>query len=517
VRALLSVSDKRGLVAFARDLAGLGWEIVSTGGTAETLRQAGLPVIPIERVTGFPEMMDGRVKTLHPKVHGGLLARRAHAGDRAALAEHGITPIDLVAVNLYPFRETVAKPGVTFEQAIEQIDIGGPSMLRSAAKNHQDVIVVVDPDDYPVVIAGLKAGELTPGASPGSPGLRRDLAAKVFAHTAAYDAAIHGYLTKDAPGWPERITLALERRQELRYGENPHQPAALYASPEPGIRDLEQLHGKELSFNNLLDVDASVAAVAPWAGSDAAACAIIKHTTPCGIALGRSPREAYERALATDRTSSFGSVIAFNAAVDRGAAEAMRDLFVEVVVAPTFADDALTVFRDKKNLRVVRLPGGEAAGWDYKRIRGGFLAQERSRAAQAADEAGWRVVTRRAPTDVEWRDLRFAWAAVGVVKSNAILLARDQAAIGIGAGQMSRVDASFLAIHKARQQGHDPAGAVLASDAFFPFADGVEEAARAGVRAIIQPGGSVKDAEVAAAADQAGMAMVFTGIRQFRH
>jgi len=510
VRALLSVSDKRGLVAFARDLAGLGWEIVSTGGTAETLRQAGLPVIPIERVTGFPEMMDGRVKTLHPKVHGGLLARRAHAGDRAALAEHGITPIDLVAVNLYPFRETVAKPGVTFEQAIEQIDIGGPSMLRSAAKNHQDVIVVVDPDDYPVVIAGLKAGELTPG-------LRRDLAAKVFAHTAAYDAAIHGYLTKDAPEWPERITLALERRQELRYGENPHQAAALYASPEPGIRDLEQLHGKELSFNNLLDVDASVAAVAPWAGSDAAACAIIKHTTPCGIALGRSPREAYERALATDRTSAFGSVIAFNAAVDRGAAEAMRDLFVEVVVAPAFADDALTVFRDKKNLRVVRLPGGEAAGWDYKRIRGGFLAQERSRAAQAADEAGWRVVTRRAPTDVEWRDLRFAWAAVGVVKSNAILLARDQAAIGIGAGQMSRVDASFLAIHKARQQGHDPAGAVLASDAFFPFADGVEEAARAGVRAIIQPGGSVKDAEVAAAADQAGMAMVFTGIRQFRH
>ncbi|HLB82348.1 MAG TPA: bifunctional phosphoribosylaminoimidazolecarboxamide formyltransferase/IMP cyclohydrolase [Gemmatimonadales bacterium] len=510
MRALLSVSDKRGLVAFARDLAGLGWEIVSTGGTAETLRQAGLPVIPIERVTGFPEMMDGRVKTLHPKVHGGLLARRAHAGDRAALAEHGITPIDLVAVNLYPFRETVAKPGVTFEQAIEQIDIGGPSMLRSAAKNHQDVIVVVDPDDYPVVIAGLKAGELTPG-------LRRDLAAKVFAHTAAYDAAIHGYLTKDAPEWPERITLALERRQELRYGENPHQAAALYASPEPGIRDLEQLHGKELSFNNLLDVDASVAAVAPWAGSDAAACAIIKHTTPCGIALGRSPREAYERALATDRTSAFGSVIAFNAAVDRGAAEAMRDLFVEVVVAPAFADDALTVFRDKKNLRVVRLPGGEAAGWDYKRIRGGFLAQERSRAAQAADEAGWRVVTRRAPTDVEWRDLRFAWAAVGVVKSNAILLARDQAAIGIGAGQMSRVDASFLAIHKARQQGHDPAGAVLASDAFFPFADGVEEAARAGVRAIIQPGGSVKDAEVAAAADQAGMAMVFTGIRQFRH
>jgi len=512
VRALLSVSDKRGVVEFARELVALGWELVSTGGTAEALRQAGLPVIPIERVTGFPEMMDGRVKTLHPNVHGGLLARRAHPGDRAALAEHGITPIDLVAVNLYPFRETVVKPGVTFEQAIEQIDIGGPSMLRSAAKNHQDVIVVVDPDDYPVVIAALK--DMARGVSPG---LRRELATKVFAHTAAYDAAIHGYLTQDAPGWPERITLALDRRQELRYGENPHQAAALYAASEPGIRDLQQLHGKELSFNNLLDVDAAVAAVAPWAGSDAVACAIIKHTTPCGIALGRSPREAYERALATDRTSAFGSVIAFNVAVDRGAAEAMRDLFVEVVVAPAFADDALSAFRDKKNLRVVRLPAGDAAGWDYKRIRGGFLVQERSRPAQAAGEAGWKVVTRRAPTDAEWRDLRFAWAAVGVVKSNAILLARGQAAVGIGTGQMSRVDASFLAIHKARQQGHDPAGAVLASDAFFPFADGVEEAARAGVSAIIQPGGSVKDAEVVAAADQAGVAMVFTGIRQFRH
>src|SRR5947207_4497835 len=462
-------------------------------------------------------MMERRAKTLHPKVHGGLLARRAHPGDRAALAEHGITPIDLVAVNLYPFRETVAKPGVTFEQAIEQIDIGGPSMLRSAAKNHQDVIVVVDPDDYPMVMAALKAGSLTPGASPGNTELRKDLAAKVFAHTAAYDAAIHGYLTKDAAGWPERITLALDRLQELRYGENPHQAAALYATSEPGVRDLQQLHGKELSFNNLLDLDAAVAAVAPWAGSDAVACAIIKHTTPCGIALGRSPREAYERALATDRTSAFGSVIAFNVAVDRPTAEAMRELFVEVVMAPVFADDAVAVFREKKNLRVVRLPAGEAAGWDWKRIRGGFLAQERSRIAQIMNEAGWRVVTSRPPDDVEWRDLRFAWAAVGAVKSNAILVARDEAAIGIGAGQTSRVDASFLAIHKARQQGHDPAGAVLASDAFFPFADGVEEAARAGVRAIIQPGGSVKDAEVVAAADQASLAMVFTGLRQFRH
>ena len=515
-RALLSVSDKRGIVELARELVALGWEIVSTGGTAEALRQAGISVIPIEQVTGFPEMMDGRVKTLHPKVHGGLLARRAHPGDRAALAEHGITPIDLVVVNLYPFRETVAKPGVNFEQAIEQIDIGGPSMLRSAAKNHQDVFVVVDPDDYSRVVAALKGEGLTPGTSPG---LRRELAAKVFAHTAAYDAAIHGYLTKDTPGWPERITLALQRRQELRYGENPHQAGALYATAEPGIRDLEQLSGKELSFNNLLDLDAGLLAVAPWSsrGADRAACAIIKHTTPCGIALGRSAREAYERALATDRTSAFGSVIAFNVAVDRAAAEAMRELFVEVVVAPAFADDAIAVFREKKNLRVVRLPAGEAGGWDWKRMRGGFLAQQRSHIEQVMDETGWKVVTRRPPGDVEWRDLRFAWGAVGAVKSNAILLVRDEAAIGIGAGQTSRVDASFLAIHKARQQGHDPKGAVLASDAFFPFADGVEEAARAGVRAIIQPGGSVKDAEVVAAADEADLAMVFTGIRQFRH
>jgi phosphoribosylaminoimidazolecarboxamide formyltransferase / IMP cyclohydrolase len=509
VRALLSVSDKHGIVEFARALAAMGWEIVSTGGTAAALAQAGVAVLPIERVTGFPEIMDGRVKTLHPKVHGGLLARRRHPGDRAALAEHGITPIDLVAVNLYPFRETAVRPGATFEQAIEQIDIGGPSMLRSAAKNHPDVIVVVDPDDYPVVIAALEAGELTPE-------LRRRLAAKVFAHTAGYDAAIHAYLAQDGAAWPERLTLALERRQALRYGENPHQAAALYAADEPGIRDLRQLHGKELSFNNLLDADAAVAAVAAW--PDRIACAIIKHTTPCGIALGRTAAAAYERALATDRTSAFGSVIAFNEAVDRAAAEAMRELFVEVVVAPAFADDALALFREKKNLRVIVLPRpADLPSRDFKRIRGGFLVQDRFRPSQAVDEAGWKVVTRRPPTADERRDLRFAWAAVGSVKSNAVLLARDEAAIGIGAGQMSRVDASFLAVHKAREQSHDPAGAVLASDAFFPFPDGVEEAGAAGVRAIIQPGGSVKDDEVTAAADRLGMAMVFTGVRQFRH
>ena len=514
MRALLSVSDKRGIVEFARALVALGYEIVSTGGTAEALRQGGVAVVPIERVTGFPEMMDGRVKTLHPKVHGGLLARHGHAGDERALKEHGITPIDLVAVNLYPFRETVAKPETTFEQAIEHIDIGGPSMLRSAAKNHERVVVVVDPDDYPKIIAGLRAGSLTPGASPG---LRRDLAAKVFAHTAAYDATIVNYLTRTGEELPAALTLILERRQALRYGENPHQRAALYATDEArGIRELVQHHGKELSFNNLLDVDAAVSALVPWA--DRPACVIIKHTTPCGIALGATPAEAYTRALDTDRTSAFGSVVAFNTVVDRAAAEAMRELFVEVVVAPRYHDDTLAVYREKKNLRVVELPRPAAEpAWDFKRIRGGFLVQDRFHPGGEAAETAWKVVTKREPSGVEWRDLRFAWAAVAAVKSNAILLAKGEAAIGIGAGQMSRVDASFLAVHKARQQGFDPAGAVLASDAFFPFRDGVDEAAQAGVTAIIQPGGSVRDAEVIAAADERGLAMVFTGMRQFRH
>jgi len=511
VRALISVSDKRGLVEFAQGLVALGWEIISTGGTAEALRRAQVPVIGIEDVTGFPEMMDGRVKTLHPKVHGGLLGRRDHPGDVAAMKQHGITPIDLVAVNLYPFRETVAKPSTTFEQAIEQIDIGGPSMLRSAAKNHAAVIVIVDPSDYPSVIEDLKVGEVVEEK-------RRALATKVFAHTAAYDAAILGYLSRSDEALPSRLSVVLERQQPLRYGENPHQRAALYATDERGIRDLKQLHGKELSFNNLLDVDAAVNAVAPWGPEDRPACAIIKHTTPCGIALGRNAADAYQRALATDKTSAFGSVIAFNTVVDRAAAEAMRDLFVEVVVAPRIDAEALKVFQAKKNLRVVELPRPtDEPTWDWKRIRGGFLVQDRFRFSGVSDEAGWKVATTRRPTDAEWNDLRFAWAAVGAVKSNAILIARDEAAIGIGAGQMSRVDSSFLAVHKARQQGHDPKGAVLASDAFFPFPDGVDEAAAAGIVAIIQPGGSVKDAEVIAAADKHGLAMVLTGTRQFRH
>ena len=506
------MSDKRGIVDFARQLVGLGWEIVSTGGTAEALRREQVPVIGIENVTGFPEMMDGRVKTLHPKVHGGLLGRRDNPHDLAAMRQHDITPIDLVAVNLYPFRETVAKPQTTFAQAIEHIDIGGPSMLRSAAKNHAHVIVVVDPDDYASVIEDLKAGEVGEER-------RRALATKVFAHTAAYDAAILAYLSRTSESLPSTNVQILHQQQLLRYGENPHQRAALYGTDEPGIRDLKQLHGKELSFNNLLDVDAAVMAIAPWQTKDArVACVIIKHTTPCGIALGRNAADAYARALATDRTSAFGSVIAFNTVVDRAAAEAMRDLFVEVVVAPRVDAAALAVFQEKKNLRVVELPKfADEPTLDYKRVRGGFLVQDRFRYSAVADESGWKVATGRPPTDAQWNDLRFAWAAAGSIKSNAIILVKDEAAIGIGAGQMSRVDSSFLAVHKARQQGHDPRGAVLASDAFFPFRDGVDEAAAAGVAAIIQPGGSVKDAEVIAAADEHDLAMILTGMRQFRH
>ncbi len=512
MRALLSVSDKRGIVDFARQLVELRWEIVSTGGTAEALRREGIPVVLVEQVTGFPEMMDGRVKTLHPKVHGGLLARRDNSGDLAAMQQHGITPIDLVAVNLYPFRETVAKPATTFAQAIEQIDIGGPSMLRSAAKNHQSVIVIVDPDDYPSIITRLKDGGVAVNE-------RQALAAKVFAHTAAYDAAILAYLSRSQESLPPTLSVVMQRQQALRYGENPHQRAALYVTDEPGIRDMHQLHGKELSFNNLLDVDAAVMAVAPWQGRDSrAACVIIKHTTPCGIALGRNAADAYARALATDRTSAFGSCVAFNTVVDRAAAEAMRDLFVEVVVAPRIDADALAVFREKKNLRVVELPRtDDQPTLDYKRVRGGFLVQDRFRYSEVAEESKWQVATTRRPTDAQWNDLRFAWAAVGSIKSNAIILVKDEATIGIGAGQMSRVDSSFLAVHKARQQGHDPRGAVLASDAFFPFRDGVDEAAAAGVAAIIQPGGSVRDAEVIRAADEHDLAMILTGMRQFRH
>jgi phosphoribosylaminoimidazolecarboxamide formyltransferase/IMP cyclohydrolase len=507
-RALISVSDKRGIVAFAQGLVQLGWEIVSTGGTATALRAAGVPVMPVDEVTRFPELLDGRVKTLHPAVHGALLARRDLPEHMAALREHAIVPIDLVAVNLYPFQMTIARPDVSFDDAVENIDIGGPSMLRSAAKNHEFVLPVVDPTDYPQVLELLRTGGLTGE-------VRREFAAKVFAHTADYDAAIAGYLTAAEDGLPRRLGIAMERVQSLRYGENPGQRAALYVTEEPrGMRDLTQRQGKELSFNNLLDIDAAMWAVACW--TNRPACSVIKHTTPCGLAVAGSASEAFRRARATDPVSAFGSVVAFNTVVDRGTAQAMSDLFVEVVVAPSFHDEALGVFAAKKALRVVELPVSRGPGaLDLKRVRGGFLVQDQFQFDPS--DHGWQVATDRHPTEREWNDLRFAWAAVASVKSNAIVLAREEAAIGIGAGQMSRVDSVFLAIHKARQQGHDPAGGVLASDGFFPFADNIELTAAAGITAIIQPGGSVRDAEVVEAANRHGIAMVMTGHRQFRH
>ncbi|HEX2450703.1 MAG TPA: bifunctional phosphoribosylaminoimidazolecarboxamide formyltransferase/IMP cyclohydrolase [Gemmatimonadales bacterium] len=507
-RALISVSDKRAIVAFAQGLVDLGWEIVSTGGTAATLKAADVPVMTVDSVTGFPELLDGRVKTLHPRIHAPLLARRDLPQHMAALAEHGIAPIDLVAVNLYPFQMTIAKPDVSFEDAIENIDVGGPSMLRSAAKNHESVIPVVDPTDYGRVLTLLRQG--------GVPAeVRRELAAKVFAHTGDYDTAIARYFTPTEDGLPRRMGLSLERLQVLRYGENPHQRAALYVTEEArGMRDLRQRHGKELSFNNLLDIDAAAWAVACWPTKPA--CCLVKHTTPCGLAVANTAEEAFLRARSTDPQSAFGAVVAFNTVVDEATATAMSDLFVEVVVAPSFHEQALAVFAQKKAIRVVELPVSRGSGsLDYKRVRGGFLVQDRF--TFDPSDQGWRVASRRSPTEAEWVDLHFAWAAVASVKSNAILLARGEMAIGIGAGQMSRVDASFLAVHKARQQGHETAGAVLASDGFFPFADGVEEAAAAGVTAIIQPGGSVRDDEVIAAADRHHIAMVLTGRRQFRH
>jgi phosphoribosylaminoimidazolecarboxamide formyltransferase / IMP cyclohydrolase len=508
-RALLSVSDKSGLLDFARGLHALGWELLSTGGTARTLREAGVPVQDVADVTRFPEMLDGRVKTLHPAVHGGLLARRDLPEHMQAIAEHGIAPIDLVAVNLYPFRETAARKGASPEDVIEQIDIGGPSMLRSAAKNFASVTTVVDPADYSRVLALFMSGE-------DDIGVRRRLAAKVFEHTAAYDAAIAGWFaSQEADRFPDRMTIALTKAQDLRYGENPGQSAAFYVErPGTGLAGLVQHGGKELSFNNLLDLEGALLATGPFAGETC--CAIIKHTTPCGLATGATALEAYRKALACDPVSAFGSVISFSAPVDDEAAEAVSSLFVECVVAPSFSDHAKEILGRKKNLRVLEGSAGWTTGaLDFKRVRGGFLAQERP-PELIADE-GWKVVTARQPTPEERRDLLFAWRAVASVKSNAIVLARDGATIGIGAGQMSRVDAAFLASHKASLAGHATAGAALGSDAYFPFRDGVDQAAQAGVRAIVQPGGSIRDAEVIAAADEHGMTMVFTGARLFRH
>ena len=510
-RALLSVSDKTGVVEFAGALVELGWDLVSTGGTAKALRAAGLAPRDISEVTGFPEMLDGRVKTLHPAVHGALLARRDEPEHMAALAAREITPIDLVAVNLYPFRETVARRDVTPEAAIENIDIGGPSMLRSAAKNFKSVWVIADPSDYQKVLGALRAGD-------DDEDLRTLLAGKVYAHTAAYDAAIAAWFAKERHDkFPQTIVVSFDRAQSLRYGENPGQTAAFYMErPGAGIAGLKQRGGKELSFNNILDLEGALLAVDPYDGETA--CAIVKHTTPCGLAIAGTPLDAYRKALACDPVSAFGSVISFTVPVDDATAEAVSSLFVECVVAPEFSGGAVEILWRKKNLRV--LEGRAALGTsdnnlDYKRVRGGVLVQER--APVVIDDRDWKVVTKRAPSPEEYRDLLFVWRAVASVKSNAIVLARDGATIGIGAGQMSRVDAAFLAVHKARQQSHETAGAVLGSDAYFPFRDGVDQAVEAGVRAIVQPGGSVRDPEVVAAADEAGIAMIFTGKRQFRH
>jgi phosphoribosylaminoimidazolecarboxamide formyltransferase/IMP cyclohydrolase len=507
--ALLSVSNKHGLVDFARGLTKLGWDIVSTGGTAKALRDATVPVRDVSDLTGFPEMLDGRVKTLHPAVHGGLLARRATPEHMESLQTQSIPPIDLVAVNLYPFRETAARPNVTPEDVIEQIDIGGPAMLRSAAKNFEFVTVVCDPSDYGSVLTTLEQNN-------DDIDFRRRLASKVFEHTAAYDSAIAQWFAAERSDlFPEVVTVSFERAQTLRYGENPDQRAAFYVDWHgAGLSGLTQKGGKELSFNNLLDLEGALLTTDSFAGETC--CAIIKHTTPCGLAVGTSALEAYQKALACDPASAFGSVISFSTQVDDATADAVSSLFVECIVAPSFSEGALEVLGRKKNLRVLE----GTATWspralDYKRVRGGLLAQERPK--PPVDESQWRVVSHRYPTDEERMNLVFAWKAVGSVKSNAIVLARDGATIGIGAGQMSRVDASFLARHKAESAGHDTKGAVMGSDAYFPFRDGVDQAVEAGVTAIIQPGGSIRDEEVIAAANEHDIAMIFTGQRQFRH
>jgi phosphoribosylaminoimidazolecarboxamide formyltransferase / IMP cyclohydrolase len=516
-RALLSVSDKTGLAAFAQALHEAGWDLVSTGGTAALLREGGLPVRDVSEITAHPEMMDGRVKTLHPAVHAGILARRDVPGDMQALAMQGYEGIDMVVVNLYPFHEAVAA-GSPLPRAMDKVDIGGPTMLRAAAKNHAAVIVVVDPADYDAVLAAVRDG--TADAQ-----LRRRLARKVFDHTARYDAAIAAYFGRSdddtaAEPLPAALRLELRRAQSLRYGENPDQAAAFYAetdAPAGSLPALEQLHGRELSFNNLLDVDAAAAAISAWAGDAVAACVIVKHTTPCGLAIAASPLEAYRRALAGDPVSAFGGIVAFNDRVDAATAAELAGTFLEIVVAPGFEPAALETLQRKKNLRLIVLPVQHAADeeLDFKRVRGGFLVQNRM--SMRFDEAAWRVVSRREPTAQELDDLRFAWCACASVKSNAIVLARDGRTIGIGAGQMSRVDSSRIAVLKAQDQQAETAGAALASDAFFPFRDGVDAAAAAGVRCIIQPGGSVRDEEVVAAADEHDMAMIFTGRRVFRH
>ena len=512
MRALLSVYDKTGAVVLARALGDLGCEIISTGGTLRHLREAGIPATAVADVTGFPEILDGRVKTLHPAIHAGLLARRDEADHVAALAAHGIAPIDLLAVNLYPFAATVAAPGVSLAAAIEQIDVGGPAMIRAAAKNFASVLVLTDPADYAPVAADLAAGGVDEAR-------RRALAAKAFAHVAAYDAVVAAYLRgEDAQAdFPAEWSVAGTRVQELRYGENPGQRAAAYrrsraGQPVRGVLDAEQLAGKELSFNNLLDADAAWAALAGFPGP---AVAIVKHTIPCGLATRETLADAFTAALAGDPVSAFGGIVALNRPLDGETARRLAETFFEVVIAPGFSPDAREALAGKRQLRLLAMPASDTAPpapWDIRPIAGGLLVQDADEMPD--DPAAWRIVSRREPTGTEWEDLRHAWAAVRHVKSNAIVLARERAVVGVGSGQPNRLESVRLAVAKASDRAP---GAALASDAFFPFADGLEAAIAAGVTTAIQPGGSVRDDEVIAAADAASLAMVFTGVRHFRH
>jgi phosphoribosylaminoimidazolecarboxamide formyltransferase/IMP cyclohydrolase len=514
-RALLSVSDKSGIVELARGLSALGVTLVSTGGTAQLLAREGVPVTEVAALTGFPEMLDGRVKTLHPRIHGGLLARRDDPKHQAALRDAGIEPIDLLVVNLYPFQSTVADPDCRLEDAVENIDIGGPAMLRAAAKNYAGVTVLVDPADYAGVLAEIRAH--------GSPSLERRfaLACKVFAHTATYDGAIAGYLASlDESGrraeYPGFLSLQFRKLQDLRYGENPHQSAAFYRDerPVPGaISGYRQVQGKELSYNNIADADAAWECVKQF---EEPACVIVKHANPCGVALAESPTAAYDKAFNTDPVSAFGGILAFNRALDRAAAEAIGRQFAEVVIAPRVERDALAQFSSKANLRVLEIPlARESQAHDFKRVAGGLLVQ--SSDARPLSRTELRVVTKKAPGEDQWTDLLFAWRVAKFVKSNAIVFCRDAMTLGVGAGQMSRVDSVRIACLKADAAKLSLSGSVVASDAFFPFRDGVDVLAEAGAAAVIQPGGSVRDEEVIAAADEHGIAMVFTGVRHFRH
>ncbi|MBK7687058.1 MAG: bifunctional phosphoribosylaminoimidazolecarboxamide formyltransferase/IMP cyclohydrolase [Rhodocyclaceae bacterium] len=535
-RALISVSDKRGVVEFARALNALNVALLSTGGTAKLLRDAGLDVTEVSDYTGFPEMLDGRVKTLHPKVHGGILGRRDLPEHLATMAAHDIPRIDLVVVNLYPFQQTVAKPDCALDDAIENIDIGGPAMVRAAAKNHGNaeggVGVITDPADYALVLEELK----TSGAL--SYATRFKLAKQAFTHTARYDSAIANWLTSldvdNKPGqFPTHLQLAFDKADTMRYGENPHQAAAFYREPNVvsgGIASYQQLQGKELSYNNIADADAAWECVKAFNSTGVAslgaggtplvqaACVIVKHANPCGVAVAESAEAAYRKAFKTDPTSAFGGIIAFNVAIDKATAEAVAGQFAEVILAPEVTDEARAVFAAKQNLRVliVPLPRGQTTSQlDYKRVGGGLLVQTADAAVLTASDI--KIVTRRAPTGQEMNDLLFAWRVAKYVKSNAIVYCKDGMTIGVGAGQMSRVDSARIAAIKAENAGLSVVGTVVASDAFFPFRDGLDVLAKAGATAVIQPGGSVRDAEVIAAADEQDIAMVFTGFRHFRH